>query len=230
MKEYNKKWKNGDTFALRINLLNDKYKEYNNKYLIINKIGINKEGNDIVRIKITKTLNLNCSIDELNKLEYIKVNFFWYEDWDYYIERKNLYKLNNYVNKYNMIFLNVIELANYSKRKTKEFYDKLIYLGNYDLVPPKNEFYPEYLYHIRREFLILDRFQENMINSYEWFNKEKSDTFNEEFSKKQNAIVKGAKILINDYLDKYSKSEDKICKVEGKIKDSLTYVGEVDKK
>ena len=230
MKEYNKKWKNGDTFALRINLSNDKYKEYNNNYLIINKIGINKEGNDIVRIKITKTLNLNCSIDELNKLEYIKVNFFWYEDWDYYIERKNLYKLNNYVNKYNMIFLNVIELANYSKRKTKEFYDKLIYLGNYDLVPPKNEFYPEYLYHIRREFLILDRFQENMINSYEWFNKEKSDAFNEELSKKQNVIVKGAKILINDYLDKCSKSEDKNCKVEGEAKDSLTYVGEVEKK
>ncbi len=229
MKEYNRKWENGDTFALKINIKDCKFEEYNNKYLIINKIGINDAGNDLVRIKISEIIDFKNALKELNELEYIKVNFFWYEDWRYYISEKNVDVLKKYVNNYNMIFLNVMELAEYSKVKTGEFRRNLIYLGNYILTPPQNEFYPEFLYHLRREFLILDRFQVDMINSYEYINKEKSEAFNKEFAQKQNEIIKGAHILIDEYL-KECRSKPNLAnddKIEDTftIEDTLTYVG-----
>lgn len=229
LKNYNNKWKNGDTFALKIDIKDCKYEEYGIKYLIINNIGINNEGNNLVRIKTSESIDLKNPLKDLNKLEYIKTSFFWYEDGPYYINKNKINNLKFYANEYNMIFLNIIELAHFSKEKTKEFQKSLIYLGNYNLTPPENEFFPEYLDHIDREFLILDRFQENMINSYEWFNKKKSEAFNTDFARKQNEIAKGTHILINEYCDSFHNkpklSKDEKIKDISKIEDTLTYVG-----
>ena len=67
----------GDTFALKIDSGN---KNYDGKYLIINKIDEKKkengDSNDVVRIKIADFLPKQISEDTLNDLEYIIPSFF----------------------------------------------------------------------------------------------------------------------------------------------------------
>lgn len=222
----NLKINKGDTFALKISSEN---KKYDGKYLIINKIDDKKVENgdyhDIVRIKIADFLPTQINADSLNALEYVIPFFFWYEEWSSHITREKLSELEKYMNEYRMIFIYTVELVEFSSRKTKYFCKELIYLGNFDLIPPENEFIPENYLNVLRGFLIKERFSDFMITSYEAFNLKKSEAFDYEFSAKQNFIHRSARLATEEYLESIRKNP--IKKSDGKRhRDTLTYVGD----
>ena len=216
----------GDTFALKIVSEND---NYDGKYLIINKIDEKKVENgdyhDVVRIKIADCLPEQISEENLNALEYVIPFFFWYEEWWSHITRERLNDLEKYMNEYRMIFIYTVELVELSSRKTKEFCKELVYLGNFDLIPPENEFIPDGYLNILRGFLLKERFINSMMTSYEAFNLKKSPAFDYEFSAKQNFIHKSARLVTEEYLESIQKNPVK--KSDGKRhRDTLTYVGD----
>lgn len=216
----------GDTFALKINSEN---KNYDGKYLIINKIDEKKkengDSNDVVRIKIADFLPKQISEDTLNDLEYVIPAFFWYEEWPSHITRERLNELENYMNEYRMIFIYTVELVEFSSKKTEEFCKEMIYLGNFDLTPPENEFIPENYLNILRGFLLKERFINSMITSYEAFNLKKSEAFDYEFSAKQNFIHRNARLVTEEYLENIRKNPIKKSDTK-RHRDTLTYVGD----
>ena len=217
---------NGDTYALKIVSEN---KNYDGKYLIINKIDEKKVENgdyhDIVRIKIANFLPKQINKETINALEYVKPFFFWYEEWSSFISPEKVKELEKYMNKFKMIFIYTVELVELSPRKTKDFCEELIYLGNYYLAPPENEFIPDNYLNILSSFLIKKRFINSMITSYEAFNLEQSEAFNHDFSAKQNFIHRRARLVTKEYMEKISKSPTKKTDVK-RHKDTLTYVGD----
>ncbi|MGN1371987.1 MAG: hypothetical protein ACI4XM_06930 [Candidatus Coprovivens sp.] len=220
------KMNNGDTYALKIIFEN---KNYDGKYLIINKIDEKKVENgdyhDVVRIKIANFLPEQINEETINALEYVKPFFFWYEEWSSFISPEKVKELEKYMNKFKMIFIYTIELVELSPRKTKDFCEELIYLGNFDLIPPENEFIPENYLNILRGFLSKERFINSMITSYEAFNLKKSPAFDYEFSAKQNFIHRNARLMTEEYLASIQKNPVKKSDTK-RHRDTLTYVGD----
>lgn len=219
------KMNKGDTFALKIVSEN---KNYNGKYLIINKIDTIRNKvfeSDIVRVKIANYISNEMSESEINNFEYIKLGFFWYECWPGYVSADQTEELKKYMNEYKMIFKYTIGLTDSSLKKTQDFCKDLIYLGNYSLNPPENEFIPKNYSNERNSLFIKERFIEDVIEDYELFNLEKSESFDYDFSEKQNFIHKNARLLTEEYLEGLQKNS--VMKSDSKKhRDTLTYVGD----
>lgn len=141
-----KNWLDGDTFAVKIK---DYSEEYNGRYLILIKTSYDdkREYKDTLyfRVKITKNNVLPTTEEELNKLEYIITGNIPY------IERllplrglETLKEAIKRVDSENTFYkdeygyLNEYKMALVMKRGIE--YSNFIYLGNFDLISPKDEY------------------------------------------------------------------------------------------
>ena len=140
-----KNWLAGDVFALKIN--SNKYPEYNGRYLIFIKCDIKKEDwvtnsrtTKYFRIKITAKKEIPASRDEIENLEYIKVDSSSYdlEKFKYPADVAGLIP-----DKYNLIYVYIMKLWAFKYRIP----DDLVYIGNFDITPPENEYIPYYRTH-----------------------------------------------------------------------------------
>ena len=128
-----KNWLAGDVFAYKIN--SNKYPDYNGRYLIFIKCDIKKEDwvtnsrtTKYFRIKITAKKEIPTSCDEIENLEYIK----------YPTDVAGLIP-----DKYNLIYVYIMKLWAFKYRIP----DDLLYIGNFDITPPENEYIPYYRTH-----------------------------------------------------------------------------------
>lgn len=140
-----KNWLTGDVFAYKIN--SNKYPDYNGRYLIFIKCDIKKEDwvtnsrtTKYFRIKITAKKEIPTSCDEIENLEYIKVFGCGYdlENFKYPDDVAGLIP-----DKYNLIYVYIMKLWAFKYRIP----DDLLYIGNFDITPPENEYIPYYRTH-----------------------------------------------------------------------------------
>lgn len=201
-----KNWQIGDTFAIKIK---NKNPFYNGKYLIL--IKGNYYWNDDNRysqtflLKITKDDKLPLSLEEINSLEFIKTGYIHFierfssrsvgmENYDMVLERcKNL---KFYPDEYNYLYM--YDTAYWIDNRRK--YDNLIYLGNYDIDYPQDEF-PPVCFTYRKSVVEMDDLVEDAINKYEDFNLKKSKIYNEDREKVEQRAKLYSKIhqeVLND--------------------------------
>ncbi len=128
-------WIENDIFGLQIK--NSNYPEYNRKYLIlINKEILLQKWIHPKKVKLfhAKTVDkIPADLKELEILEYIKTSSCTYMS-EYF--RNPLIKIEK--DKFNYIYTNLFEIK-FSSRKIPE---EMIYLGNYNLSVPQDEYIP----------------------------------------------------------------------------------------
>lgn len=201
-----KNWQVGDTFAIKI-----KHKNpfYNGKYLILIKGNYywnsDNRYSQTFLLKITKNDKLPLSLEEINSLEFIKTGYIHFierfssrsvgmENYDMVLERcKNL---KFYPDEYNYLYM--YDTAYWIDNRRK--YDNLIYLGNYDIDYPQDEFSPV-CFTYRKSVVEMDDLVEDAINKYEDFNLKKSKIYNEDREKVEQRAKLYSKIhqeVLND--------------------------------
>lgn len=221
-----KKWNIGDIFALEIKNCNDK--EYNGKFLIFNKIGTtarNRSDTNVVRVKLADNIHENMTKSEIDSFEYINISFFMIEEWTHYISSEELPLLKKHINDFNMVLLNVLELV-FPKRNLSSLLSDFIYIGNFELDPPNNEFIPANCENISYLYLGINDISNYVIERYKSFNLKESPVFTSEYSDYLNEIARGDRIITERALRTYSEIENnKISKEETENLESLTYVG-----
>lgn len=224
-------WEEGDVFALRIN--SEEHKEYNGKYIILIHTIINKDNwkmtrtTNSFRAKITKDSILPKTKEELEKLEYIKAsrNGYLLEKTRFPKETKNLYP-----DKYHLIYKYLFVIKSFKYKVPED----LIYIGNFNLEPPQNEYIPYSQHHGVLYSFWNEKYSkivEKLLNSYEWLNLKKAKTFTEqgqkeflEYEQKEIEFFIRDKKETTKLLEMYEKG---LIPVEEDffIKDTLTYVG-----
>lgn len=140
-----KKWKSGDVFALKIS--SSKYPDYNGRYLIFIKCDIDKEDwltrsrtIKYFRIKITSKKELPSSAEEIDNLEYVKV-FACDYDLEKFKYPDDVVDLK--IDKFNSIYIYLMKLWAFKYVIPED----LIYIGNFEITPPENEYIPYYRTH-----------------------------------------------------------------------------------
>ena len=201
-----KNWQVGDTFAIKIKHKNP---SYNGKYLILIKGNYywnsDNRYSQTFLLKITKNDKLPLSLEEINSLEFIKTGYIHFierfssrsvgmENYDMVLERcKNL---KFYPDEYNYLYM--YDTAYWIDNRRK--YDNLIYLGNYDIDYPQDEF-PPVCFTYRKSVVEMDDLVEDAINKYEDFNLKKSKIYNEDREKVEQRAKLYSKIhqeVLND--------------------------------
>lgn len=183
-----KNWQVGDTFALKIEHENP---IYNGRYLILIK-GNYYWNNDnrysqTFLLKLTKDDKIPSSLEEIDNLEFIRTAYI------HYIERydsraigaesfekmlKRCKDLKFYPDEYNYLYM--YDTAYWIDNRRK--YDQLIYLGNYDIVYPDDEF-PPVCFTYGKAVIKFDDLVKDAIKKYENFNLKKSKIYNEDRKK-----------------------------------------------
>jgi len=230
-------WEDGDVFALKIE--SEKYPKYNNRYIIFIHCIIPKKDwemsrtTNTFRAKITKDNKLPTSKEEIENLEYIKTS------WDKYLfektRRKNETKKLK-PDQFHLIYkyLFVIKSLKY------KLPENIIYIGNFDITPPTNEYIPYSQHHSILYSFWNEKYSkivEKLLMYYEMLNLKKGEIFTE---KKQKNFYKDEQeeILQWKEIEKRMKKIDKLYK-KGRLeisnekkptKNSITYVGEDQKK
>ena len=180
-----KNWQIGDTFALKINHPNQ---IYDGNYLIIIK-GDYEWNYDFpifqtCLLKITKDKTLPKTLDEINNLEFIKTGFVHYieryssrsigmETYAMVVERCK--DLKFYPDEYNYLYMYDLTLM----ADCRKNYDNFIYLGNFDIKYPEDEFPPVCITY-RKSIVEIEDVVNDAINRYEDYNLRKSKIYNEE--------------------------------------------------
>lgn len=139
-----------DTFYLKID--NELYPEYNGKYLIFNFIENtrNKKSDRLFfRVKITDSIPDSISGKDINGMEYIKI-------------ARHLE--DNINNEDKETFEYQLELVN--TNDLQKFLDSLNYLGNYNLLPPEDEYIPKDYYYCFANCIF-----DIVLDSYYMYNK-----------------------------------------------------------
>lgn len=156
-----KEWLEGDTFALEIK---EADKEFNGKYLILIKCKVkdydtgeywddNNGKDSFFRFKITKDKTLPKTQEEVEQLEFVKVSFRLFEerylpyDGRMTIKEliKNRSKVEFYPDEYGFIYT-YIESIHIRNNADCE---KLIYLGNFEISKPDDEYIPFNIYNCK---------------------------------------------------------------------------------
>lgn len=233
-------WKENDVFALQIQ--STEYPKYNGRYIIFIHTIINKEGWEMsrctnsFRAKITKNKILPKNKEEIEKLEYIKTGWYGFlkESTLFPNDTKNL-KMDEYQVIYTYLFL-----IHSSKFKIPK---EIIYLGNYTIKLPENEYIPNSQHHgITYSFWNgeYSKIVDNLLEHYENIHLKKLDLFTKKFQKNfyqeelkeiefQKNLIKFKKALSAPNGKKILKSLGIDIDKEIKKNNSLTYVGKEEK-
>ena len=185
-KTMKKNWVEGDTFAIKIE---NAKPEYNGRYIILIKhdFGIKDGKNDIYFwAKLTPDDKIPTTLEEVNALEYIKTEAVPYEarllpidydkTWKQIMEEDA--KKTYYPDEYN--YLNEYRVHIWMKRGLP--YDEFVYIGNYDVEPPKDEYISEnyWTYFLDKEKYFVNK----LLLHYENYNLRQSTRYTEEGAKK----------------------------------------------
>ena len=184
-----KNWIDGDTFAIKIE---NHSKEYDGRYIILIKTSYNSCFNYpsvlYFRAKITKSNILPKNEQELNELEYIKTRKMPY------IERllpitgrhtlkEAMEKVDSentfYKDEYGYLTEYIVRLS----MKRGIDYINFIYLGNYNVLPPKDEYISEVVWFYYLEYLSEKPdiyYINSLLNDYENNNLKKGYRFTKE--------------------------------------------------
>ena len=189
--------KKGDCFLLKID--SKKYVKYKNMSLVFfvtDKIIDNNSNKKIVvQIKLVRDeVDTNCLKDLLNKSEFIRTKMTWLEARFFPIDASK--KLKDYLieiekkpvfpNEYGMLFeYEYIIIVTNSKTMLSEC---LEYLGNYDIDSPVQSFTSQNYANTPFVFInhiVLEKFINLILDSYENFNLKKSPLFDKNNSNKE---------------------------------------------
>lgn len=234
-------WEEGDIFALKIK--SEEYPKYNNRYIIFIHCIIQKEDWKMprtiktFRAKITKDNKLPTSKEEIENLEYIKTSTRGYK-----LEkikfRKDIKNLTP--DKYHFIYSYLFQVKPF-KYKIPE---NLIFLENFQITPPINEYIPNSPYNgILLSFWkhkysnVID----DLLKFYEIYNLQKADIYSKTYQDNFENYER-EEIRFYKYMEKLGKALEgprgkEIIKAMGidienekRTKNSITYVGEDQKK
>lgn len=212
-----KNWLAGDVFALKIN--SNKYPDYNGRYLIFIKCDIKKEDwitnsrtTKYFRIKITAKKEIPTSCDEIENLEYIKADSSSYdlEKFKYPADVAGLIP-----DKYNLIYVYIMKLWAFKYRIP----DDLLYIGNFDITPPENEYIPYYRTHCVPLRIWDDgkELTDMILKQYEDYNLEKTEI---------NAADMALDFAIQSFAINQMRNHDfSNIKDDERVDNSLTFVG-----
>ena len=212
-----------DVFALKIE--KPIYKE---QFLILIKhINPKWNNNMLFRAKLTKNKTIPETYEELEELEYIKIKCVPYEERFLPLSEKALddilikerSKTKFYPDEYNYLYQYVFQLS----LSKKDDYNNLIYLGNYELSTPKEEYYPFVKEAV--DLILYRDVIENLLSYYEGLNQKGYLIYDPAHCKKvhEQAAIH-MEVLLN-YDKIITLNEEKGIK----RKNSLTYVGGEDK-
>lgn len=196
------KWKKGDTFALKIE--NSNFSKFNSKYIIIyntDKESINDKNGMVVYLKICDEIPGDISKEFLDNLEFICTNLEWYEN--RFLPLEYNIKIEELVNERNKTtffpdengILYTYETLLSINEKNNTFFKNLIFLGNYELAEPKNEFKPWKAANISwfmEDDLIISNFITKVLTKYFNYNLKNSKMFEPEYAKNQRIIAQKA--------------------------------------
>ena len=234
-------WEDGDVFALKIE--SEECPEYNNRYIIFIHCIIQKEEWKMSRTiktfkaKITKDNKLPTTKEEIENLEYIKTGFYKYklEKIKFRKDVKNLIP-----DKYHFIYSYLFQVKPF-KYKIPE---NLIFLGNFQITPPINEYIPNSPYN-RILFTFWKHKYGNVIDDllkfYEAYNLQKVEIYCKEYQDNFENYER-EEIRFYKYMEKLGKVLEgphgkEIIKAMGidienekRTNNSITYVGGNQKK
>ncbi len=213
-KKHPKNWVNGDTFILEIN--SSEYPQYNGEYLIFNKVDDyswgTKSNLSVFRIKITNDKKIPKSKEELEKLDYIIVRSWVWEERFYplmgYPERERQIeersKIKYYPDEFGYLnsYLYVIYVL-FPKKVPEGFQ----YIGNYKLTPPKDEYVP--FHKGNYDFSGFNILTDELVSSYHKYNKRNSKIYSEEAAKRRHEIERGALEGANKFFKSMYEAEQK---------------------
>ena len=213
-KKHPKNWVNGDTFILEIN--SSEYPQYNGEYLIFNKVDDyswgTKSNLSVFRIKITNDKKIPKSKEELEKLDYIIVRSWVWEERFYplmgYPERERQIeersKIKYYPDEFGYLnsYLYVIYVL-FPKKVPEGFQ----YIGNYKLTPPKDEYVP--FHKGNYDFSGFNILSDELVSSYHKYNKRNSKIYSEEAAKRRHEIERGALEGANKFFKSMYEAEQK---------------------
>lgn len=180
-----KNWEVGDTFAIKIENTN---KEYDGRYLILNKVESPFEigkNDHIFRAKITK-INQIPTMKDIASLEYIKTGDIHYyerylplkgeESYEECVKRKASIKF--YPDENNYLYTQYIEFVT----KSKDIFDEFIFIGNGQLKPPIGDYINQ---ETTTPILVTDKkyYIKDLIKSYDDYNMKKSIIYDEKQKK-----------------------------------------------
>lgn len=184
-----KNWIDGDAFAIKIE---NHSKEYDGRYIILIKTSYNSCFNYpsvlYFRAKITKSNILPKNEQELNELEYIKTRKMPYIERLLPITGRHTLKeamekvdLENtfYKDEYGYLTEYIVRLS----MKRGIDYINFIYLGNYNVLPPKDEYISEVVWFYYLEYLSEEPdiyYINSLLNDYENNNLKKGYRFTKE--------------------------------------------------
>lgn len=164
-------WKIGDTFAYKLTSDYAKEKGISNRYIIFHKVsevrGYPSEIFPVVFVKITNDDKMPVSKDELDSLEFVQISVL--SEWDRARDdESDLVKLQREVARQSNIMCErddfgyipnyLIAISFTSKRNIPK---EMVYLGNFDLHPPKINYPNEKVQQILWKFtekIIIDRY------------------------------------------------------------------------
>ena len=229
-----KKSKNGDTFAKQIH---SKNKKFDGRYFLFIRTLLDfrddDDKNQIFRIKITKDKKLPTTLEEINSLEYIQTNIEYYD--------KAIDNYQNWINQNGMIlcpdefqYLYIFQSVIIPLMNSK-YPNDLIYLGNYNVTPPQNEYIAYNIAYTTVKFW--DRIDDDLIQCYYQYNKKDKSIFNQKESElKKKNYLEYKRIEDNFYnniekfekmlFEKYGDELEKYFENEPYIEESETYVGD----
>ena len=225
VKKLLKESEQNDVFALKI----ENESPYKGQYIILIK-HFNSEWQDsnmLFRAKLTKNKTIPETYEELEELEYIKIKCITYEERFLPLSEKALddilikerSKTKFYPDEYNYLYQYVFQLS----LSRKDDYNNLIYLGNYELSTPKEEYYPFVKEAV--DLILYRDVIENLLSYYEGLNQKGYLIYDPAHCKKvhEQAAIH-MEVLLN-YDKIITLNEEKGIK----RKNSLTYVGGEDK-
>ena len=224
VKKLLKESKQNDVFALKI----ENESPYKGQYIILIKHFDPewKDSNMLFRAKLTKNITMPKTYEEIEELEYIKTKCITYEERflplsglvpnDILIKERS--KTKFYPDEYNYLYQYIFQLS----LLRKDDYNNLIYLGNYELSTPKEEYYPFCKDAV--DLILYRDVIKDLLSYYEGLNQKKYLIYDPEHCKKvHEQAAMHMEVLLN-----YDKiiilNEEKGFK----RKDSLTYVGGED--
>ena len=211
-----KNWKKGDIFALQIKQC--KYPEYTGRYLYFIYLGDEGDKNlPSFRIKITSDKQIVKTKNEVETLEYIKTIFTVLEK-AYPVGVEVPKNVELFPDEYG--YLHTYKLCIYTTGFKHKIRNDLIYIGNFDLNLPSNEYNPWTYYNIPMCFW---KDVENfVIESYVKYNLRDSKIYNAECA---SIMHKEAKEVNEIIVKSLKENKDNIFNNEEYTTDSLTYVG-----
>lgn len=223
-------WQNGDTFAIKVK---DKDNKYGIKYWVLNLVEFDyfkeeqRKCDILFRVKALKDDNIKTSYEDIESLEYVKTMLF---------SKHNAYEVlgdkPDYIkvvpDEYDFIYTYQVNL--YTTNRKHKVPDDLIYLGNYQLTPPVDEYIPWSFHCI--PFKFWNGLEKMLLDEYGLLNKKEHVLYDKEKAYLYNQQELEIRLVGEAFLKDIRSNPEKyeyLCK--DVKRGSLTYVGnEWDKK